>query len=413
MFNIKNIVGAALSKQVIPSFVSIGLKFLSGFGLFFIIGKTTTEDVFAEFVILLSIATFISYFIDFGFLLKLATDFPEKGINRALLESYIIRFVLLLLVIIILLMVGAVIDIKPLLYLILLNVVIGIVFESTSIQLRYQERYWLDVIFILFTSTIPLSIAVFFLLQSRTLDFVYSFILFVKLLFLVIVVLWVVQAKTDTKTIMENVKSSFHFSLDSLLLNIQPLLQLQVVSFFLPVLPLGFFAYGQKIIQGFTTLFAAFNNVFFPKLVKAKGDKDRTNILLKNFVLTINILPALVVILLLIRGTDDAGLLINDIYEDYFFNLFIIMAVVFVRFNSAAFGGILTANGYQKFRVKINLISISFEFVVLIVLMVFIPTPTVALLSVLMSSLIVLFSYIWVVKNEEIISCLFTIVKKV
>ena len=414
MGKIKPVFSSAMFGQIIPSFLTIGFKFTAGLGLFFLIGNNVSEEVFAQFIVLLSLSTFVGYFVDFGFLLKLTTDFPTKGIGIATLESYYIRLILLTIVLLAIYMLSFIISVDPLFFCILLNVVIGFFLESTSIQLRYQGKYWMDACFVFTALVLPVLGAIYFLFQSESLKFIYFWMFGIKFFcFLPIFFFWLFRSRSEISSLKDNFYKSVSFALDSLLLNAQPFLQLQAVALFFPPAPLGFFAYAQKIIQGFSVLFSAFNNVFFPKLVKARGNVHTTSKLLKIFILSVSVLPMLVLCFFLIRGTGDLGLIINDIYEEYFFNIFIVMFIVIVKFNSGVIGSVLTANGHQKRRLKINSMAIVIETILLVALLGLMTTAVeMSLLVVLLSCVIVLISYVWVVKNENVITLPFSFAKK-
>ncbi len=414
MSEIKPVFSPVIFEQIVPSFLTIGFKFIAGFGLFFLIGNNVSEDIFAQFIILLSLSTLVGYFIDFGFLLKLTTDFPSKGIGVSILESYYVRLILLAIVLLAIYMISFFVSVDLLLFCILLNIVIGFFLESTSIQLRYQGKYWLDVGFVFTTLVLPVLAAIYFIFQNESLNFIYFLMFSIKVFcFFPIFLFWLFKSRSKISSLKDNIYKSVSFALDSLLLNAQPFLQLQIVALFLSAAPLGFFAYAQKIIQGFSVLFSAFNNVFFPKLVKARGDNCATSRLSKIFILSVNVLPVLVLCFFMFSGVGGLGLIINDIYEEYFFNIFIVVFIVLVRFNAGVIGSALTANGHQKRRLKINLMAIVIETILLVVFLGFMAaTVEMSLFVVLLSCVIVLINYVWVVRNENVITLPFSFDKK-
>lgn len=389
-----------LYNQVIPSFVSVGLKFISGFGLFFLIGKTVPEESFSSYVVMLSIATFVSSGMNFGFSLKLSIDFFNNGICRAIFESYIIRVIILTIVLTGLFIVSKFIVIPLLFFWLLMSLYLGYMLESTSIKLRYKSQFWLEILFVFLSTSVPVFVSGYLLMQGESVEYIFFVNVIVKLmLFVPLFCDSLFRERINPDNLSHNFQETIKFFFDSVLVNMQPFFQIQLANIFLVPLSLGFFAYGQKIIQGFSTLFVAINNVFFPKIVKAKGDKVRTKYLLKMYLLIVNIVPIFFMLLLIFQGTSGLSLFINTIYEEFFFNIYIVLLIVVFRFNAGVIGSALSANGLQKLRVRINFGLMCTEAIAIYMVLNLVQTPTVLFLTILLSSFSTFILYMWVLKH--------------
>ncbi|MGY3915785.1 MULTISPECIES: lipopolysaccharide biosynthesis protein [Aeromonas] len=394
------------SNSFIASSFSTAAKTISNFGLFFLIGHFYEPSVFSQYIYISVIAAFLAAVVDMGYSTKIVVDFTEKKQSRALHESYLVRGFASLSIIFLFLIFSFFYDFNMLFLLIFINSVLTCWLESFSFSLRFESKYWLEFFFTTLVHFFPFLISACLLVLNVQLDTLFLFSSVVK--FCVFVFLYL-KLKRDNVT-WENIKGELfqcrRFFVDSLSMNIQPFFQVFIAKLFLASSEFIIFGYAQKIIQAFTTLFSAINNVFYPSLASNWALKEVVRNKIKNFFLVVNSLPCCALLFSLfyyLSPLDFSGFL-NGKYIDLLGVLSICSFVVMIRFNNAVLGCLLILSGMQKLRAKVNIISFLIEITSVLLICQIYPFKNALLGVIVFSNLFILTSYLWAIYNDENLS---------
>lgn len=394
------------SNSFIASSFSTAAKTVSNFGLFFLIGHFYDPSVFSQYIYVSVIAAFLAALVDMGYSTKIVVDFTEKKQCRALHESYLVRGFASLSLIFLFFILSFFYDFNMLFLLIFINSVLTCWLESFSFSLRFESKYWSEFFFTTLVHFFPFLISAYLLVLNVKLDTLFLFSSVVK--FCVFAFLYL-KLKRDNVT-WGNIKSElfqcWRFFIDSLSMNIQPFFQVFFAKLFLVSSEFIIFGYAQKIIQAFTTLFSAINNVFYPSLASNWALKDVVKNKIKNFFLVVNSLPCCVLLFSLFYYFPplDFSDFLNGKYIDVLGVLGICSFIVMIRFNNAVLGCLLILSGMQKIRAKVNIISFLIEMTSILLICQIYPFKNAFLGVIVFSNLFILTSYLWAIYNDENLS---------
>lgn len=405
-------VAAVKFNTLLPSALSTGIKTLSNFGLFFLIGHYYESSVFSSYIFLSILAAFSACVVDLGYATKIVVDFTNKRKNAALLDSFSARFVALFLSLLVILIVVLYTNLEWLFLFLFLNTVFTHWLESFSFSLRFERRYWSELLFTIFIHFVPFLTLFYFVGERAELKTLFLFYGAYKLLVFIPLYVRLRPTRVSAIQVLNEVRSCFKFLLDSVALNIQPLIQVYLAKIFLDAPAFIVFGYGQKIIQAFNTLFSALNNVFYPSLARLWGSVVDVRVLLKKFAIVANVIP-LVCILIVFSGTylkiQNLFPNIDRLYFEVFDILQLCLLLVFVRFNCAILGAVLTIAGLQKRRTQVNLIVLLTDAGLISAFLYVLPTTESIFYAMASSNFMVFISYIWVARREKNIpSLIFT-----
>lgn len=389
---------------LIPSALSTGVKTVSNIGIFVLIGHFYDNVLFSQYIYMVTLATFLAFVTDFGYATKIIVDFTAKPISVALKNSFYTRFLVLAVILALVSIVFIGFYFSWLFLFLFLNVVFSYWLESFSFKLRFEGKYWSEFIYSSWVNFLPFICLIYFIYTKANLEWIFMMLSAFKLITFIFFYSRVKVTEHNEVSIKSEINDCFKFFLDSVTLNAQPLLQVYLAKIFLDPPAFVVFGYAQKIIQAFNTLFSALNNVFYPKL--ARNLESRIDILrnLKSFAITVNSFPILLLLFFFVFQYAISPVFFVDLslfYQSILTILPYCLIVVFIRFNSAILGSLLTLFGRQKFRATANVIVLFVEIGLLSLFLKLFPKSEVVVQALIASSLLLLVGYLWAIKNDK------------
>ncbi|MFB9136402.1 polysaccharide biosynthesis protein [Vibrio olivae] len=388
----------------IPSILSTGSKTVSNFGTFFLIGYFYDQNTFSHYISISVLATFLGFLADLGFSSKIAFDFTKKNISKALIDSFIVRFLVFIPITTFIFSYSLLMLNEWILLLLFTNVVFSHWLESYSFKLRYENKYWLELFFSISLYLMPFFFMAVSFSFNNNLECV--FLIYSSYKFLIFIFLFLKFTNFKNKgisvNVYEEISSSIKFVLDSLLLNIQPLIQTYSCKLILSSPDFVVFGYGLKIVQGVNTMFSAINNVFYPRIASDWCHKKKVKKHINKFVAVINFIPISLAFCLVLSEVYSFDFATK--YFKFLDVLWICLVLIIIKLNSAILGGILTLAGFQKFRVKVNSCSLIIDTSLIWLFCSLKPFSSSVFLAMIFSCLVVFISYFVAIKCNGSIS---------
>lgn len=351
------------------------IKLLSGVGVFLIFTRILSPSDYGLVVYHFSVGMMLTLVIDYGYstyLVKHAGENPSeiKSIFAEALAAKVYLIVGYVLIGLILFPVGLLQKDNAVLFIMLAIAALFSTFgDFFNLSFRCIQKFHKESVNSIIVSVTHLICILVIALPYKTVNAVA--ISFVLSRFIYMLISWwsykrqfgewgvKMELLTNRKIILSNYKEVFPYSMDSFLVNIRSYIDVVIVNSVLGSAAVGLYQAGMNIVKSIEVLAPIFANVYLPKLSSLRSEMKKCNqVYMQLFYIMFGGGVALFLMFYLVNE-DIISFVLGDKYIacTAFFPLFGVFLLV--RFVTVSQGVIVTALGFQKYRMFAGVLALS------------------------------------------------------